>query len=237
MPPSQELPEHLPEVEAQRQFFDALRTPEGLVDLKKLLLAVDFPVYFLWNAALTFHLWGVNWGAAGQRVTDVSPTFVSPGPVAPTQVVMISNVSRDADPRQMSDRLTLLPTTKSLLVGYLPSKYGAAFTQRDHAYREREVERLWQERFARDLAGAPSVAAAPQFKAAHWDQPVPLSVAYRDLEKIRLVVGSVGVSQPEFLTILTSLVPLQADDNRLNKLEHERAAALEAVKQKGDQWA
>jgi hypothetical protein len=242
MLPSRLPSERLPEIEPQNQFLDALRTPKGLLDLRKLLLNVDFPVYFLLREPFSFYLWGVNTGGMGQRIINVALVYVSPSHTAPTYVVMISSADRDAYPRdiypeQIFDSLTLLSTIKSLLIGYLPSRYGSAFTQRDHAHREREVERLWQERFSNDLASAPLTETTPQFRAARWDQPAPLSLAYRDTEKLRVVVGSIGTSQAEFLTILTSLAPLQPDDHyNISKLESERSMTAEALKQKGDQW-
>jgi len=234
--PLKSWPEVEAQIEAHNKFLQGLKTPASVFDIRKLLHAVSFPVYFLRNETLGFLLWGLNVKSHDQQIDEVSSVFVYPEHSRPTQVVMITNVGRTLYPEQGFDQISFLDTITILMVGFLPTQYASAFLRRDHEYRAREVKRLWQEQWADDLANGSINETAPQFKAAYWDQPVPFSLAYTDLEEIRLVIGGLGISQSEFLPILTSLAPLSAEDDYILKLEAERAIALEALKLKRDLW-
>ncbi len=239
MPLPINLPEHQPEVEAQRQFLNELRSPAGTLDLRQLLLRAPFPVFVPADETLGLQMWGVNTGVAGQpnpQLVRIQLVFVSPNHVMPTQVVIVATLSRAAHPQLAFDQWSLESALTSLLTEYLPSRYGSGLGQPDRKSRVRVVQRLWQDLVSDDLAKALPLEAAPHFRAAYWEQPVPLFIGYQDLNLFRVVVCGVGLSQSESWAVLMSVAPLRANDDRIQALENQRSAALAAMTQHRNQW-
>lgn len=119
----------------------------------------------------------------------------------------------------------LLQPVMDLVCGYLPSRFGPPFNP-EH------VNHFWSSQSLSQVAWEPHAVSGLQFGVFHWDEPVPLSLAHSHQEKNLIGVGAVGVSRPDFLTILASLVDLKTDESLVDQFQHELITAHEELQRK-----
>ena len=113
-----------------QEFIDALRTPEGIWDVRLVLAHADFPIYILKPGALNFQLHdlapGFSWSQdEGTQISCVHCEYSSPSLTRIDQAVAMQN-GRKRPHRPPIDDIAMVNTLYRLS-GLWPQKYEPPF--------------------------------------------------------------------------------------------------------------
>ncbi len=214
--------------------FSDLRSPELIWDIRKLVLAADFPVYALGNELLGFRLHNIHVTGRGTSRQDVRLAQISLGYIFPSyeeydQAISVDSGSKSEDSFAFSlDLQTAIlnmqgfrpkgarsPSTLSALWKRPP------WTDEDVVHQQEAVSQITWQSF--DTSGL-------HFNFFNEDEPGRFSVAYSDAERETVIVVSIGAPRSRFLTILESLVELQGNASLVDKVQSDLKTAREELK-------
>ena len=205
--------------------FKHLMTPEWIWDIRKLLAEADFPVYALANELLGFRLHTINPSLSsiyGQdtRLADVSVTYVSPNYKEYDQALSVTSCTNS---EHGSTADSYLPSLITNMQNFKPKGVTGLHTLGVLWKRPplTDDESVQQREAASQISWTPYDASGLQFNLLHRDNPGPVSLAYREAEKGKVIVVSLGTPRPKFLTLLASLVELQGNASLVDKVQRD----------------
>jgi len=231
------LTAQIPGLEANRAFLEGLRSVQGVFDLQRIVEQAKYPIFLIVNQQLEYRLWAINVGVMEGAITGIEAAYVRLAQSKVTDSVIVSTLLQDKQHQsQAFHRLSMLSALKSALGGYMPARYRSKIPQ-DNRWRDFEVEQLWLDKLAPGLAfGKPLASQFLTLTAQSWDLPVPLSIGYADIDKLRVIVVSIGPGWSEFMALIASLVSFTANDRRLAKLQEEQVEATNLVASGPNPW-
>jgi len=93
-----------------------------------------------------------------------------------------------------------------------------------------EEDVVQQEESFSQIVWKPYTASGLQFSLFHQDESGPVSLAYSDEEKGKVIVVSVGTPQSKFLALLESLVALQGNEGLVDRVQSDLKIAAEELR-------
>lgn len=205
--------------------FKHLATPEWIWDIRKLLAEADFPVYALANEILDFRLSYINPGFSSRygrdaRLDNVSVGYVSPNHEAYDQALGVTSCTNSEHGKSLD---SYLPAIITNMQNFRPKGVTGLATlgvlwKRPPLTDDESVQQ-WEA--VSQISWTLYDASGLQFSIFHQDNPGPVSLAYREADKGKVIVVSLGAPRPKFLTILASLVELQGNASLVDKVQSD----------------
>ncbi len=201
------------------------KTPEGTVDLRKILAVADFPLYILKNPLLAFRLWSVSFTYGETPRPDLNQVsfhftrpfaFTPAGDIELVQRLGIVNYHSYGEPdASIASELyaELAGTAGPVCYGRLlqtPPEFDFMWDMSQYERHDPQFRQLVSQ-----IAWESLSTSLVQFKMYHWDAEASISLAYGATEKTLIVLSAVGISRLDLIEALASLIPLRQDDDRL----------------------